>query len=99
MFDPAYLDAAGQVVSLWARAYRDAATSPVWYGRVVRFQEPMPARLHMEFTLAESPEPGKIRGQVVFSDAAGSPVLAIEDFDSVLGARSDKLVETESALA
>jgi len=56
--------------------------------------------MHMEFTLSESPEPGKIRGQVVFSDEHGAPVLALEDFDCSLGARSDnKANAAESALA
>jgi acyl transferase domain-containing protein/NAD(P)H-dependent flavin oxidoreductase YrpB (nitropropane dioxygenase family) len=91
MFDPAFLDAAGQMVSLWARAYRGEATTPSWYGRVIRFQEQMPARMHMEFTLSESPEPAKIRGQVVFSDDHGAPLLAIEDFDCSLSARPDSI--------
>jgi NAD(P)-dependent dehydrogenase (short-subunit alcohol dehydrogenase family) len=97
MFDPAFLDAAGQMVSLWARAYRDGATAPSWYGRVVRFQDQMPARMHMEFTLSESPEPGNIRGQVVFSDDQGAPVLAIEDFDCSLSARPDTLADKSGA--
>jgi hypothetical protein len=97
MFDPAILDAAGQMVSLWARAYRDEATAPCWYGRVVRFQDHMPPRMHMEFTLSESPEPGKIRGQMVFSDDHGAPVLAIEDFDCSLSARSDNHVDKAGA--
>jgi acyl transferase domain-containing protein/NAD(P)H-dependent flavin oxidoreductase YrpB (nitropropane dioxygenase family) len=103
MFDPAFLDAAAQMVSLWARAYRDEATVPSWYGRVVRFQDAMPARIHLEFTLSESPQPGTIRGQVVFSDEHGAPVLAIEDFDCSSSARidtrADKAGAAESALA
>ena len=91
MFDPAFLDAAGQMVSLWARAYRDEASAPSGYGRVVRFQDLLPPRMHMEFTLSESPAPGTIRGQVVFSDDRGAPVLAIEDFDCSVSARSDAL--------
>jgi len=98
MFDPAFLDAAGQMVSLWARAYRDESSAPSGYGRVVRFQDQLPPRMHMEFTLSESPAPGTIRGQVVFCDDRGAPVLAIEDFDCSVSARSDALA-AESLLA
>jgi hypothetical protein len=53
--------------------------------------------VHMEFTLSESPEPGKIRGQVVFSDEHGASVLAIEDFDCSISARSDPLADKAGA--
>ena len=43
-------------------------------------------RLHMEFTRTDSAEPGTIRGNVVFFDDKGIPVLAIEDLESVANA-------------
>ena len=102
IFDPALLDAAGQMITLWARAYRDQTALPVRYGRIVRYREQFPARLHMEFTRTESPEPGTIRGNVVFFDDQGEPVLAIEDLDGTANpspaAAADRAGATESAL-
>jgi hypothetical protein len=54
---------------------------PVRYGRVVRFTEKIPARLHVEFTRADSPGPEFVRGNVTFFDEQGQVVLAIEDLD------------------
>jgi len=86
VFDPALLDAAAQMVSLWARTYRDEPTVPTRYGRVVRYRDPLPARMHMEFTRIDSEEPGIIRGNVVFFDDKGVPVLTIEDLDCAANA-------------
>ena len=102
VFDPALLDAAGQMITLWARAYRDQTALPVRYGRIVRYRDQFPARMHMEFTRTESPEPGTIRGNVVFFDDQGEPVLAIEDLDGTANpspaAASDRAGAAESAL-
>jgi NAD(P)-dependent dehydrogenase (short-subunit alcohol dehydrogenase family) len=102
LFDPALLDAAAQLVALWARSYGEEAAVSACYGRVVRYRDELPARVHMEFTRADSPDPGMIRGNVVFFDGNGTPVLAIEDLDSALVARAstaDDAVVAETLLA
>jgi len=81
LFDPALLDAAAQMMALWARAYRDAAATATRYGRVVRHRHPLPARMHLEFTPTESLESGVVRGTAVFSDLAGETVMVVEDLE------------------
>jgi NAD(P)-dependent dehydrogenase (short-subunit alcohol dehydrogenase family) len=85
-FDPALLVAATQMVSLWARAYRDERVLPARYGRVVRYRDSLPAHLHMQFECTDSPDPAMIRGDVVFFDDQNLPVLAIEELDCVISA-------------
>jgi hypothetical protein len=80
LFDPALLDAAAQMAALWSRTYRAAAITATRYGRVVRYRHPLPARLRLEFTL-DSADDGVVRGTAVFSDAAGEPVLLVEDLE------------------
>ena len=81
MFDPALLLAATQMVSLWARAYLDELVLPARIGRIVRHRDALPAHLHLEFERSDSADPALIRGNVVFCDDAGTPVLTIEELD------------------
>jgi len=97
LFDPALLDAAAQMAWLWARAYRDESALPTRFGRVVRYRDQFPARLHMEYERIESPDPNLIRGNVVFSDEHGEPVMAIEELDSVASAALNRLGGTARA--
>jgi hypothetical protein len=86
VFDPALLNAATQMVSLWARTYREENAQPARFGRVVRYREATPARLQMEFQRIESADPAMIRGNVVFFDDKNEVVLAIEDLDCTASA-------------
>ena len=97
LFDPALLDAAAQLVALWARSYGDETAASARYGRIVRYRDELPARMHMEFTRIGSPDPQVIRGNVVFFDGDGSPLLAIEDLDSTLIARPNAAADTAVA--
>jgi acyl transferase domain-containing protein/NAD(P)H-dependent flavin oxidoreductase YrpB (nitropropane dioxygenase family)/NAD(P)-dependent dehydrogenase (short-subunit alcohol dehydrogenase family) len=91
LFDPALLVAATQIVSLWARAYRDESVLPIRYGRVVRYRDAFPAHVHMEFERADSPDAAMIRGNVVFFDDQNEPVLAIEELDCVATATLNRV--------
>ena len=97
LFDPALLDAAAQMAWLWARAYRDESALPTRFGRVVRYRESFPARLHMEYERVPSTDPTLIRANVVFFDEHGEPVLAIEELDSVASAALNRLGGTAVA--
>jgi len=97
LFDPALLDAAAQMAWLWARAYRDESALPTRFGRVVRYRDVFPARLHMEYERVASADPTLIRGNVVFSDEDGVPVMAIEELDSVASAALNRLGGTARA--
>jgi NAD(P)-dependent dehydrogenase (short-subunit alcohol dehydrogenase family) len=91
VFDPALLDAAAQMAWLWARAYRDESALPTRFGRVVRYRNVLPARLHMEYERVATSDSTLIRGNVTFLDDAGQPVLAIEELDSVASAALNRL--------
>jgi acyl transferase domain-containing protein/NAD(P)-dependent dehydrogenase (short-subunit alcohol dehydrogenase family) len=91
LFDPALLDAAAQMAWLWARCYRDESALPARFGRVVRYREQLPARLHMEYQRIETADPTLIRGHVTFFDEHGEPVLAIEELDSIASAALNRL--------
>jgi acyl transferase domain-containing protein/NAD(P)H-dependent flavin oxidoreductase YrpB (nitropropane dioxygenase family)/NADP-dependent 3-hydroxy acid dehydrogenase YdfG len=91
VFDPALLVAATQMVSLWARAYRDETVLPARYGRVVRYRDSLPARVHMEFERTDSSDPAMIRGNVVFFDEQNEAVLAIEELECVVSATLNRL--------
>jgi hypothetical protein len=81
LFDPALLDAAGQMAALWSRTYRDEGAVQTRYGRVVRYRHPLPARLQWEFTPTDSPDSSVLRGTVVFTDSAGETVLLVDDLE------------------
>lgn len=85
VFDPALLDGAGQLLSLWARAYRDQTAQPLRIGRIVRYLKRAPARLNAQFERAESADPAQIRGSVVYFGDQGAPVLAVEDIECSAG--------------
>ena len=91
VFDPALLDAAAQMAWLWSRAYRDESALPTRFGRVVRYREHFPERLHMEYQRTEASDPTIIRGNVIFFDDAGVPVMLVEDLDSVASAALNRL--------
>jgi hypothetical protein len=97
LFDPALLDAAAQMAWLWARAYRDESALPTRFGRVVRYREQFPERLHMEYERVDSEDPTLIRGNVTFFDEQGEPVMAIEELDSVASAALNRLGGTARA--
>jgi len=97
VFDPALLDAAAQMAWLWARAFRDESALPTRFGRVVRYRDRFPARMHMEYQRVESADPTLIRANVVFFDEQGAPVLAIEELDSVASAALNRLGGTARA--
>jgi len=97
LFDPALLDAAAQMAWLWARAYRDESALPTRFGRVVRYRDTFPERMHMEYERVESADPTLIRGNVVFFDEQGEPVMAIEELDSVASAALNRLGGTARA--
>ncbi len=97
LFDPALLDAAAQMAWLWARAYRDESALPTRFGRVVRYREQLPERLHMQYQRLESGDPTLIRGNVVFFDDEGQPVLAVEELDSIASAALNRLGGTSRA--
>ena len=76
---------------LWSRAYRDESALPTRFGRVVRYRDTLPQRLHMEYQRIDAGDPTLIRGHVTFFDADGVPVLAIEELDSVASAALNRL--------
>ncbi|MCJ0826322.1 SDR family NAD(P)-dependent oxidoreductase [Luteimonas sp. 50] len=86
IFDPGLLDAAAQMAWLWSRAYRDESALPTRFGRVVRYRDRFPARLHMQYTRIPTDDPTLIRGNVLFLDEHGEAVMAIEELDSVASA-------------
>jgi acyl transferase domain-containing protein/NAD(P)-dependent dehydrogenase (short-subunit alcohol dehydrogenase family)/NAD(P)H-dependent flavin oxidoreductase YrpB (nitropropane dioxygenase family) len=91
LFDPALLDAAAQMAWLWARAYRGESALPTRFGRVVRYRDHLPPRLHMEYECTPTTDPTLVRGNVVFFDDGGEPVLMIEELDSVASAALNRL--------
>ena len=97
LFDPALLDAAAQMAWLWSRAYRDESALPTRFGRVVRYRDHFPAHMHMEYERVETSDPTLIRGNVVFFDEQGEPVMAIEELDSVASAALNRLGGTARA--
>lgn len=97
LFDPALLDAAAQMAWLWARAYRDESALPTRIGRVVRYRDVFPPRMHMEYARVESADPALIRGNAVFFDEHGVPVLALEELDSIASAALNRLGGTARA--
>lgn len=86
LFDPALIDAAAQMAWLWARSYRDESALPAHFGRVVRYRDVFPARLHMDYQRVETSDPNLIRANVSFLDDAGETVMAIEELDSIASA-------------
>jgi NAD(P)-dependent dehydrogenase (short-subunit alcohol dehydrogenase family) len=91
LFDPALLDAAAQMAWLWARAYRDESALPTRFGRVVRYRDHFPSQMHMEYERTATTDPTLIRGNVVFFDEQGEPVMMIEELDSVASAALNRL--------
>lgn len=94
LFDPALLDAAAQMAWLWARAFRGESALPVKFGRVVRYREQFPARLHMEYEHVYTDDPAIVRANVLFSDEAGEPVMLIEELESIASAALNRLSGT-----
>jgi NAD(P)-dependent dehydrogenase (short-subunit alcohol dehydrogenase family) len=86
VFDPGLLDAAAQMAWLWSRAYRDESALPARFGRVVRYRERFPERMHMQYTRIPTDDSSLVRGNVLFLDDAGEAVMSIEELDSVASA-------------
>jgi acyl transferase domain-containing protein/NAD(P)-dependent dehydrogenase (short-subunit alcohol dehydrogenase family) len=97
VFDPALLDAAAQMAWLWSREFRDESALPTRFGRVVRYREKLPEKMHMEYERVVVTDPTLIRGNVTFFDEQGEPVMAIEELDSVASAALNRLGGTARA--
>ncbi|WP_425259604.1 SDR family NAD(P)-dependent oxidoreductase [Rubrivivax sp. RP6-9] len=91
VFDPALLDAAAQMAWLWARAFRDESALPARFGRVVRYREVFPARMHMEYERIATDDPAVVRANVMFFDDDGEPVMLIEELESIASAALNRL--------
>lgn len=91
VFDPAWLDAAAQMAWIWSRAYRDETALPTRFGRVTCYRDCGDAIVGMEYRRLDSGDPHLVRGDVVFFDAQGAPVLAIEELESVASAALNRL--------
>jgi NAD(P)-dependent dehydrogenase (short-subunit alcohol dehydrogenase family) len=91
LFDPALLDAAAQMAWLWSRAFRNESALPARFGRVVRYRDPFPARMHMEFQRLPTDDPTLVRANVMFFDDTGEPVMLIEELESVASAALNRL--------
>ena len=76
---------------LWSRAYRGESALPTRFGRVVRYREQCPEHMHMAYERIETADPTLIRGNILFSDEQGEPVMAIEELDSVASAALNRL--------
>ncbi len=91
VFDPALLDAAAQMAWLWARAFRDESALPARFGRVVRYRDVFPARMHMEYERIATDDPAVVRANVMFFDDDGEPVMLIEELESIASAALNRL--------
>jgi len=91
LFDPALLDAAAQMNWLWARAFRDESALPARFGRVVRYRDAFPPRLHMDYQRLPTDDPNLVRANVLFCDDAGEAVLLIEELESIASAALNRL--------
>jgi hypothetical protein len=83
VFDPGLVDAAAQMALLWARAFRDEASLPTRFGRVVRFREELPERVEMTFTRRTNGDDSVVHADVHFVDASGEVVLLVEDMQCI----------------
>jgi acyl transferase domain-containing protein/NAD(P)-dependent dehydrogenase (short-subunit alcohol dehydrogenase family)/predicted hotdog family 3-hydroxylacyl-ACP dehydratase len=91
VFDPALIDAAAQMAWLWARAYRDESALPTRFGRVVRYRDTLPTTLRMAYERVPTADATLVRANVWFLDEDGTPVMAIEELDSVASAALNRL--------
>jgi hypothetical protein len=91
LFDPALLDAAAQMAWLWSRAFRDESALPARFGRVARYRDTFPARMHMEYQRVATDDPTVVRANVMFFDDAGEPVMLIEELESIASAALNRL--------
>ena len=74
-----------QMAWLWSRAYRDESALPTRFGRVVRYRERFPERMHAVHAHSQR-RPTLIRGNLLFLDEAGEAVMSIEELDSIASA-------------
>ncbi|HMN75225.1 MAG TPA: SDR family NAD(P)-dependent oxidoreductase [Burkholderiaceae bacterium] len=91
VFDPALLDAAAQMAWVWSRAYRDETALPTRFGRVTRYTDRHCPLAVMEYQRRAGGDDHLVRGDVVFFDEAGEPIMAIEELESVASAALNRL--------
>ncbi len=97
IFDPAIVDAAAQMAIIWSRTFRDETSLPTRFGRVVRYREVFPDRMHMVFEQIASDDPSLVRANVYYFDAAGHIVISVEDMECVASAALNRLGGTAKA--
>ncbi len=98
IFDPGLVDAAAQMALLWARAFRDEASLPTRFGRVVRYREALPERVQMAFERLPGGDANVVRADVHFIDADGNVVLLVEDMECVASPALKRLGGTARVL-
>lgn len=100
IFDPAVIDSAAQMGILWTRSFRDETALPTKFGRVIRYQETLPDRLHMEFEqiASESQDSNLLCANVYFSDTAGQMVFLIENMECVSSKALNRLGGTAKGM-
>jgi NAD(P)-dependent dehydrogenase (short-subunit alcohol dehydrogenase family) len=94
LFDPALVDAAAQMATLWTLAFRNEFALPSRFGRVVRFCAELPERLHVGLERSATEEPHLVRADVYFTDEKGQVLLLIEDMECVSSTELNRLSGT-----
>ncbi len=98
IFDPALVDAAAQMAIVWARVYRNETALPTRFGRVTRYSETLPERVHMNFERIAPEEFHLVRANVYFADADNKVVLLIEDMECVSSPELNRLGGTVKSI-
>jgi acyl transferase domain-containing protein/NAD(P)H-dependent flavin oxidoreductase YrpB (nitropropane dioxygenase family)/NAD(P)-dependent dehydrogenase (short-subunit alcohol dehydrogenase family) len=91
IFDPAVVDAAAQMAILWSRAYRNETALPVSIGRVVRYRQSLPEKLHMIFESISREEPHLVQANIYYYDTDNNMVLLIEELLSASSAALNRI--------
>ena len=98
VFDPGLVDAAAQMALLWARAFRDEASLPTRFGRVVRYRDALPERVQMAFERHAGGDANVVHADVHFVDERGDVVLLVEGMECVASPALKRLGGTARVL-
>lgn len=95
IFDPAVVDAAAQMATLWTRAYMEETALPAKFSRIKKYCQDLPEKMTMCFEKLPDDQAHFIHANVYFLDQQNNKVMAVEGLECISSDELNRLGGTQ----
>ena len=95
IFDPAVVDAAAQMATLWTRSYMEETALPTKFSRIIKYCRNLPERMTMCFEKLPVDPAHFIHANVYFLDQQNNKVMTLEGLECISSDELNRLGGTQ----